>query len=214
MKTFVYLLVAFLMVFSACKKDKNAFDVKNGLVSYFNFNDNLTDQQAYAQSGTAKITYVPGKKGKAIQFNGIDQMVDFAPLNPQNHATITLALWVKTSESSGIKYFIYGNSFGMLTASGKMGMVILNPVTNTAISDAFVPGEWTHIAGTYDGTNIKIYMNGNWVATQHHPGNILGFNGIMTLGLKDGLYWAGALDELYLYNKVLTDAEIQALYKL
>ncbi len=214
MKTLIYCLAISLISLTACKKNMSESYPKDGLVSYFNFDDNLLDQQGYAQSGTAKMTYITGKKGKAVQFDGVDQLVEFNAVNPQNQSKISLACWVKTNENGALKYFLNSNSFAAATASGKINFIIINPVTNAVTSNTLISGEWTHVVGTYDGTNIKIYINGQWVATQNHPGSINGFTSQLTLGFYNGMYWAGALDEIFLYNRVLTDTEIQAIYQL
>jgi hypothetical protein len=216
MKKLLLIVTLFLLVTESCKKSKNTAPIvpAEGLVSYFNFDDNLLDQTGYSTSGTAKFTYTTGKKGKAIQFNGVDELVEFTPQNPVNHSNLSLAFWVKSSESGSTKYFIYRNNFGVATSSSKIKMVIANPGTNAVSSNTFVADQWVHVVGTYDGTNIKIYINGEWVATQNHPGTITGFAGTLSMGFANGGYWAGSLDEVYIYNRVLTDAEIKTLYQL
>ena len=214
MKNLTLLFILLFLICLSCKKSVKLASPTEGLVSYFNFDDNILDQTGYSTSGTSKFTYTTGKKGKAVQFNGIDQLLEFTPVSPVNHTNLSIAFWVKTNEGGSTKFFIYRNNFGAATSAGKMSMVISNPGTDAAISNAFTPDQWTHVVGTFDGTNIKIYVNGQWVATKNHPGEITGFAGTLSMGFANGGYWAGSLDEVYIYNRVLTDAEIKTLYKL
>src|SRR5262249_43396624 len=81
-------------------------------------------------------------------------------------------------------------------------------------------GQWTHLAGTYDGVNMKIYVNGVPVNTNNFPGSI--FPGTDDLGIGGTvggeppgsviLPFAGLVDELSLYNRALSAEEIAALY--
>jgi hypothetical protein len=70
---------------------------------------------------------------------------------------------------------------------------------------------FNHVAGTYDGTTMKVYLNGVFLGSRGVKGkldatqNSVGFSGGETL---DGL-----LDEFTLYNRALSADEIQAIYK-
>ena len=75
-------------------------------------------------------------------------------------------------------------------------------------SDAIVYGEWTHIAGTYDGTTVKIYVNG--VLTGSVP-----LSGLINLGSQplmigahssssDRNWCNGTIDNVMIFNKPLS----------
>ena len=73
-------------------------------------------------------------------------------------------------------------------------------------------GTWSHLATTWDGSTLRLYVNGAQVAARTVAGPLatstrplsIGGNGIW------GEYFAGAIDELRLYDHALTAAEIQA----
>lgn len=199
----------------SCKRDvsKPAYPTE-GLISYFGFNNTILDKQNYATMGTAKYTFGTGKIGKCVTLNGVDEVLEFIPLVPTDHSKISISVWIKTNESGSTKYFIGGNGFGLATSLGKVSMIISNPITDAAISNSITANQWTHVVGTYDGVNIQIYINGSWLASKNHPGSISGFNSSLFLGLVNGKYWAGSIDELYFYNRALSQAEVTQLYQL
>lgn len=68
------------------------------------------------------------------------------------------------------------------------------------------------MVGTYDGTNIKMYINGVLKGTTLHAGNIFDENAELTIGKFDTEFWKGSIDEFFIYNKVLTQEEVTQLY--
>src|SRR5262249_17112296 len=79
--------------------------------------------------------------------------------------------------------------------------------------------QWTHIAGTYDGAMLSIYVNGQYQASSAYPYGI--FPGTGDLGIggtvggsspgQVGYTFVGKLDEVSLYNRALADSEIQQI---
>jgi hypothetical protein len=72
---------------------------------------------------------------------------------------------------------------------------------------------WTHLASTYDGANLRLYVNGVQVASKAVTGSIKASTGVLHIGgnsIWNDEWFAGLIDEVRLYNKALTVAEIQA----
>jgi hypothetical protein len=71
---------------------------------------------------------------------------------------------------------------------------------------------WHHIAATYDGANIKLYLDGSLVATKPQTGAITTNTNILGLGNQPGYneYFGGTVDELRLWNVARTVQEINA----
>jgi hypothetical protein len=70
---------------------------------------------------------------------------------------------------------------------------------------------WSHLAATYDGTTLRLYVNGVQVATRAVVAPLLTSTGALRLGGNSirGEYFQGRLDEVRLYNRALTSTEIQ-----
>jgi len=76
--------------------------------------------------------------------------------------------------------------------------------------------QWVHIAGTYDGTTMRMYVNGviPTGGTASQNGNISSNTDFLSLGKRcntDNRYWVGQFDEVRIYNFALSTAAVQAL---
>ena len=70
---------------------------------------------------------------------------------------------------------------------------------------------WTHLAATYDGATLRLFVNGVQVGTRAVTGPLLTSTGALRIGGNSvwGEYFQGRLDEIRIYNRALTPAEIQ-----
>ena len=79
------------------------------------------------------------------------------------------------------------------------------------------PGEWQHVAGTYDGQQLRLFVNGKPAASTKvaTKGPIVPAPVPLVLGRQGaeakGKSFAGALDEVMVFDRALTDAEIRQL---
>ena len=70
---------------------------------------------------------------------------------------------------------------------------------------------WTHVAGTYDGTTVRLFINGVQTASVAVSGPIATSTGPLRIGGNSiwGEFFQGRLDEIRIYNRALSQAEIQ-----
>ena len=77
---------------------------------------------------------------------------------------------------------------------------------------ALTTNTWAYLALTYDGANLRLYVNGTQVATQARTGNIASSTNPLQIGGDSiyGQYFQGTIDEVRVYNAALTATQIQS----
>jgi hypothetical protein len=75
-------------------------------------------------------------------------------------------------------------------------------------------GQWVHVAGVYDGTAVRIYVNGVAQGSEAQTGNITGFSQPLFIGAdgEPGEFAKGVIDEVRIYPEALSSAQVRALY--
>jgi len=216
MKTKFLLLASLLLASFSCKKDQPLTAPQAGLISYFNFDDNLKDQKGYTTDGvkTGTPPYIAGVKGKAVSFNGIDQKIVFSPKISLINNSFTVSLWVKDETDDGSKFFMTGNGFYISTSANNITFSMNTQGNTLAVLGPNSLNQWTHIVSIYDGINMSIYINGVLANSKNNPGSIAGFDSGFSLGGHQATYWTGSIDQLYIYNRALSQAEVTQLYNL
>ncbi len=204
-----------------------------GLVAHYAFEDNLQDSSGNGHDGVLAgdpnfpVSSVAGSLGMALQFDGTDghQYVDIGSFNP-SAATgqLSLALWVKWGGPSGSWQGLMGKrNSGDWDAEIMMWYLELErdvwdirfaqPGTSIVTDHLLQEGQWTHVAVTYDGTTAKVYADGQVVGE-----GAFSFgedkNAPMQIGCAadgGGNPFNGTLDEVRIYDRVLSDEEILEL---
>ena len=77
---------------------------------------------------------------------------------------------------------------------------------------AITANTFTHLATTYDGSAVRLFVNGTQVASTAATGSIATSTNQLQIGGDNiyGQYFAGTIDEVRIYNTALTQAQIQA----
>jgi hypothetical protein len=168
-------------------------------------------------------TWTTGKYGGALLFDGAN---DLARVNDSSSLDLTTAAtfeaWVyPTVSPAGWRtilqkevdaYFFAasGAGAGNLPASG--GTFDGNCCTFVAGTSTLPANVWTHVAATYDGSQLRFYVNGILVASKAVTGSYQVNTSYLWMGGNAvyGEHFNGKLDELRIYNKALTQAEIQS----
>jgi RHS repeat-associated protein len=161
-----------------------------------------------AITGATRVT--SGRFGGALNFSSASTYVqanDTAALG----SVLTVEAWVKPTTSSTGMAVGKGSFFQLGTKLNTN----LNPFASvgTAGSTATTPtlplNTWSHLAMTWDQstTSMKVYVNGQFVQTVNapFPGS---FSGVLRIGALGTGFFAGAIDEVKIYKRVLTQAEI------
>ena len=80
-----------------------------------------------------------------------------------------------------------------------------------ANGNAILPlNSWTHLAETYDGSSVRLYVNGTLVSTTAAAGSLASSSSPLRIGGNSiwGEYFSGLIDEVRVYNRALSAAEI------
>jgi hypothetical protein len=86
-------------------------------------------------------------------------------------------------------------------------------VSNLACYTGVAPNNWSFVVGTYDGSTMRLYVNGTFQASSNQTLNI--GTGEVSIGgwNSQNLWFNGIIDEVRIYNRALSGAEIQYLYR-
>jgi hypothetical protein len=198
----------------------------DSLVGYWSMNEGggtvLADSSTYHNNGTlfGNPSWVQGIKGLALDLNGSTQygiISDNSSLDVSN--TITLAAWFKP-ESRGTQRIIYktdGVSGYELFLEGqnpfRVSVRFNGSIRLNSTSSYPIDGEWMHVAATWDGNTIRMYINGeeeNSMTATSPIGTNSSNLGIGATAAGDESF-NGQLDEVYIFRRALNITEIQTL---
>ncbi|HLX73075.1 MAG TPA: LamG domain-containing protein, partial [Verrucomicrobiae bacterium] len=183
---------------------------------------------------TGTESYAPGEVGLAFHFNGSSdvEVPDSSTLHFTNGMTVEA--WVNLSNYTGhateilsklAAASLFANSYtfsieGADTASTRRAyftVVGTNYVAHQLFSSTNIPtNQWMHIAGTYDGATISIYVNGALSASAPFTNEIWPGTEPLSIGCSINgspvSLFDGQIDEVNLYNRALTADEVQGIY--
>ncbi len=167
--------------------------------------------------GTATWT-TSGKYGNALSFNGTSARVTVNDSNSLDLTTgMTLEAWLFPTAVGGWRDVIYKGTddiYYLMGSSDNSTPAIGGTFSPSALrgTSSLPLNAWTHLAGTYDGTTMRLYVNGVQVSSRAQTGPIQTSTAALTMGgdALYGQYFAGRIDEARIYNRALSAAEIQS----
>jgi chitodextrinase len=197
----------------------------SGLVAAYGFDEGsgttIRDASGQNNNGVATATtWTAGKFGNALVFNGTSSQVTI-PDAPSLRLTtaMTLEAWVfPTSTPTGWRAIVDKNIDGYyLMASTDNGNRPAGGGTWTSgnqntFGPAAIPvNSWTHLATTFDGATIRLFVNGVQVASVAQTAPLSPTADTLQIGADfyPTEYFAGLIDEVRIYNRALSPAEIQ-----
>ena len=195
-----------------------------GLVAYWPFNGNTRDVTPYSENGTlvgspSLTTDRKGRANSAYSFNGSTQSITY-PTGSLPTSAITVSAWVKQSGLASFYNLINNqwtvNGGWLLYTDGtgipRFGVYEASAQHNASCATgSFTSGVWHHLVGTYDGSTVKLYLDGNVCTTTASTSGSLAYTTTISVGSTSG----GAthsIDDVRIYNRALTASEVSALY--
>ncbi len=201
-----------------------------GLVSWWRAENDATDfiggNNGVAHGGTV---YGPGEVGQAFSFDGSSGYVE-VPSNPNLKFTnaFTAEAWVNINTTSGTKTIV---TKGLDAESPMDWLLTVNGGRLNAdiyasggwqggdFATTLAVGVWNHVAMVYDGTSLRGYVNGVLDGVMNISGPVRATDYALRIGAyapvsgtADKNFFSGSIDEVAVYSRALTQAEIQAIY--
>ncbi|MBN2778681.1 MAG: LamG domain-containing protein, partial [Bacteroidales bacterium] len=212
-----------------------------GLMAYYKMNDgsgtSLTDNSTNSNTGTLtngpewKLSGCFGGSRQALDLDGVDDYVNLGnsfDLKPAN--ALTFECWLNANDwnPTATHQVFAGNTQG-----GGYNFAIGYPTSNDVGFAVYSSGAyrrvdasiadfdgWHHIAGTFDGQYVKIYIDGILYDTENigSSGNTITYDGDNStilgeeagaLNIPAGYNFAGKIDEVRFWNTARTEAQIQ-----
>jgi hypothetical protein len=201
-----------------------------GPVAAYSFNEGsgatVADASGNGNSGTvANTTWsASGHSGSALSFNGSNAWVTVPDSSSLDlTSAMTLEAWVKPSQLGGWRTALIKEapsqtelSYGLYASTDTgpaSGHVLVGSPPDTFLRGTSTPptGSWTHVAATYDGFNLRVYVNGVQQASKAVSGPIVTSDGVLRIGGNNvwSEWVAGLIDDVRVYNRALSAAEVQ-----
>jgi serine/threonine-protein kinase len=173
--------------------------------------------------------WAPGRIGGALSLDGSDDHVRI-PESPSINSLglqMTAAAWVhRFADQESYRLVLSRqlgvgdeNQFWLGFRDGQAGVSVTTPKgTRNAIGRTVPVGEWFHLAGTYDGTTLRLYVNGTEAQSESHGGPLSTSDRSLMIGADEFDAMGSVqevpkalLDEIRLYSRALSPTELAAL---
>ena len=205
----------------------NNTSAPTGLVAAYNFNQGAGTTVPDA-SGTGNAGSISGatwsalgRYGGALSFNGVSSRIDIADADSLDlKSAFTLEAWVYPTATSGWRTVILKEQPDDFTyalyargdADIPSGWASMGGTQHSVQGTSGLPlYAWTHLVTTFDGSMLRLYVNGVLVREFGVSGAATASSGKLRIGGNAvwGEYFKGRIDEVRIYNRALSLAEIQ-----
>jgi hypothetical protein len=172
-------------------------------------------------------TWVNGIVGKALQFDGSNDLVSIGSSDSLKVSTVSVAGWLKIKGITGDHQIILtcdtlsNTKYTLeMKPDGRTPQFAVHNPSGTpiyAISSTLLSfDEWTFVVGTFDGSTVKIYINGVLTGSSPLSSTINIQDETIQLGEhkvpSDRNWLYGTIDSVMVFNRALTATEVTALF--
>ncbi len=203
--------------------------VATNLLAYWTFDEGggaiAYDTSGNSNTGTvsgSSWTWTSGMFGSAMYFGGGDQVAvsNTASLNPVQG--ITVSAWVNADNWFNTPRILEkgksNNQYALLVNPSTQLVFVVYGVTNgTALTTPPSEGFWHQIAGTYDGSSITLYIDGQVVTQQTASGQMPITTDPLAIGFRPGANlnynFSGIIDDVRIYGSALSGSQVAQQYQ-
>jgi len=210
----------------------------DGLVAEWRFDEGsgsvLRDSSGNGNDGVIHgATWVEGKYGGALRFDGVDDYVDCGnDASLDITGAITIEAWIKNNGPSGSDCYdwIVGKEptdgyqgyalFLQKTGALRIEILANKPTHGNLIGTTNLRSDtWHHVVGTYDDSVMKVYVDGTKEKSANYYSGMTSNNYALYIGRRLFPYptdygaFNGIIDEVRIYNRALTADEIKSHYE-
>ncbi len=167
--------------------------------------------------------WTAGIIGGALEFDGNTDYVDCGNDGSLQitGTEISLAAWVKWDSADDYSTIAMKTSSGSWTdgyglyahSDNTINFYVTQWNVNVASKSFTADGQWHHVVGTYDGSDVRVWVDGVEGTPDSYTGNITNANHSFEIGrgYSDSYNFDGTLDDVRIYNRALSAAEIASL---
>ncbi|MBP6091293.1 MAG: hypothetical protein KA521_08570, partial [Crocinitomicaceae bacterium] len=205
---------------SVCSSAALPTNLQTGLVGYWPFCGNANDASGNGNNGTVNGATLTtdrfGNANSAYSFDGND----WISATRAHQAVFTASVWIQSTNGNCNKPILDANnsSWELYSdcANGQLNFIMWNGGTFTYHSTNVALGlnTWYHVVAVYSSSQVKVYVNGSLITTQVTTA-VPAISGVLNMGASlsgTTQYFTGKLDDVGLWSRALTLAEIQQLY--
>lgn len=179
--------------------------------------------------GSGAPGYAAGQVNGAVDFNGLDQSLRTAGTSNPTRG-ITVMAWINPDDLSGRDRGILSKKGAFVLEVESVGSELSFTIINGRSFKEFEPdafpgediptGRWTHVAATFDGSAVTLYINGVAVSREASvlkalgksaKPYVIGWTSHTAFGIDR--YFDGRIDEVAVFDRALTPQEVRQLYE-
>ncbi len=225
--TYSYRVRAFNAINGHSSYSQEVFDTTLSKLAYYKFDGDVADALGNFSGENKGVEFASdGLFDQAASFSGDSQYVNI-PTGILGSDKGSVSMWIKTTQSSRAMLFYgsaqKGNGFGPeqelhlnLTNNGEIEFYHEGTQGIRLTANRVDDNQWHHIAATWNvEDDVKLYVDGEEKRSVAHDGNPFIFSDRLRFGRpgKNERYFNGLMDEVKLYNSILTATEIRKLYE-
>ena len=192
----------------------------NGLVGWWPFNGNANDESGNGNNGTVNgATLTADRNGVATQAYSFDGIDDFISILRNYQGSFTTSIWFNSNGNSQYKPLIdaFDVNWEIQIINSFLAYVSFDNSSNYQVFNSSVlitNNNWNNLICTFNSNTLIFYLNGTQI--DQFTVNSLPINsGNYFLGASltgSDQYFEGQLDDIGIWDRALTDCEIQNLY--